>query len=247
MRSQPVVAGDTVFLGSKGAHLLALDRRSGCVRWAFKTDGPVALGADARPHARRRRHAVLRRRVGDRLRGRCHRRAAALAGAREVVPDLDHQRSDHLLRRPPVRADLLVRGGGRRPADARVLPLATAASRRSTRPPASAAWRFDTTPHAAKTYLNRDGVQMWGPSGAVVWNSPTIDAKRGAALLRHRPELLVARHRHQRRDHRARPEDRRAALGRSRRSPTMRGTRPASAAARAARRRTAPTSTSARR
>ena len=26
MRSQPVVAGDTVFLGSKGAHLLALDR-----------------------------------------------------------------------------------------------------------------------------------------------------------------------------------------------------------------------------
>ena len=33
---------------------------------------------------------------------------------------------------------------------------------------------------ASKTYVNRDGVQMWGPSGAVVWNAPTIDAKRGA-------------------------------------------------------------------
>ncbi|HSW32537.1 MAG TPA: PQQ-binding-like beta-propeller repeat protein, partial [Steroidobacteraceae bacterium] len=33
--------------------------------------------------------------------------------------------------------------------------------------------------HAVKTVVNRDGVQMWGPSGAVVWNSPTIDPKRG--------------------------------------------------------------------
>jgi polyvinyl alcohol dehydrogenase (cytochrome) len=41
-------------------------------------------------------------------------------------------------------------------------------------------WRFETTAHAAKTTINRDGVQMWGPSGAVVWNAPTIDAKRGA-------------------------------------------------------------------
>jgi polyvinyl alcohol dehydrogenase (cytochrome) len=51
MRSQPVVAGDTIFLGSKGGHLLALDRRSGCVRWAFPTDGPVhsALTLDRTP------------------------------------------------------------------------------------------------------------------------------------------------------------------------------------------------------
>ncbi len=56
----------------------------------------------------------------------------------------------------------------------------TAASRRSTRRTGAAVWRFDTTPHAARTVINRDGVQMWGPSGAVVWNSPTIDVKRGA-------------------------------------------------------------------
>jgi len=43
----------------------------------------------------------------------------------------------------------------------------------------AALWRFETTPNAAKTTVNRDGVQMWGPSGAVVWNAPTIDAKRG--------------------------------------------------------------------
>ena len=41
MRSQPVVAGDTVFLGSQGTHLLALDRATGCVRWAFNAEAPV--------------------------------------------------------------------------------------------------------------------------------------------------------------------------------------------------------------
>jgi polyvinyl alcohol dehydrogenase (cytochrome) len=43
-----------------------------------------------------------------------------------------------------------------------------------------AVWRHDTTRQAMKTHVNRDGVQMWGPSGAVVWNSPTVDVKRGA-------------------------------------------------------------------
>ena len=80
MRSQPVVAGDTVFLGSKGAHLLALDRHSGCVRWSFKTDAPVhsALTLDTTPDGVE--HAVLRRRNGH---GVCRGRhqAARCAGA----------------------------------------------------------------------------------------------------------------------------------------------------------------------
>ena len=27
--------------------------------------------------------------------------------------------------------------------------------------------------------MTRDGTQLWGPSGAPVWNSPTVDATRG--------------------------------------------------------------------
>jgi hypothetical protein len=51
-------------------------------------------------------------------------RQATLARTAEVVPDLDRERPGHLLRRPAVRAGLLVRGRRGGTADARVLPLA---------------------------------------------------------------------------------------------------------------------------
>ena len=30
---------------------------------------------------------------------------------------------------------------------------------------------------------NKEGVQLWGPSGAAVWSSPTVDLKRGAVYV----------------------------------------------------------------
>lgn len=40
-------------------------------------------------------------------------------------------------------------------------------------------WQIETTEKAKKTKLSSAGIQQWGPSGAPVWNSPAIDAKRG--------------------------------------------------------------------
>ena len=40
-------------------------------------------------------------------------------------------------------------------------------------------WRNHTTPTPEKTYLSAKGVQQWGPSGAPIWSTPTIDEKRG--------------------------------------------------------------------
>ena len=39
------------------------------------------------------------------------------------------------------------------------------------------------TDDAKPTYKNELGVQMWGPSGAPVWTTPAIDAKRGVLYL----------------------------------------------------------------
>jgi len=178
MRSQPVVSGDTLFLGSKGGHLLALDRGSGCVRWSFRTDAPVhsALTLDRTPdgvatlffadelatvHAVDATTGKLRWR--ERLKwfptsivsgpatyfdGRLYVPISSFEVAAAGLPTHECCRSH----------------GGIAALDATT---------------GAALWRFETTPHAAKTTVNRDGVQMWGPSGAVVWNAPTIDAKRG--------------------------------------------------------------------
>jgi len=179
MRSQPVVAGDTAFLGSKGAHLLALDRHSGCVRWSFKADAPVhsTLTLDTTPDGVNTLffadetatvYAV------DATKGTLRWRERVKWFPTSIIsgPITHH---DGRLYVPLSSFEVAAAGlptheccrshGGIQALDALT---------------GKSLWRFDTTPHAAKTVVNRDGVQMWGPSGAVVWNSPTIDAKRGA-------------------------------------------------------------------
>ena len=179
MRSQPVIAGDTVFLGSKGGHLLALDRHSGCVRWAFKTDGPVhsALTLDRTPDGvatiffadeMATVYAVDATRGSLRWRERLKWFPTSIVSGPATY-------FDGLLYVPISSFEVAAAGlpthqccrshGG--------IAALDATSGKQV-------WRFETTPHAAPTYVNRDGVQMWGPSGAVVWNSPTVDAKRGA-------------------------------------------------------------------
>src|ERR1019366_10034479 len=45
-------------------------------------------------------------------------------------------------------------------------------------------WKTFVIPEEPKpTKKNSRGVQLWGPAGAAVWNSPTIDAKRHALYV----------------------------------------------------------------
>jgi len=182
MRSQPVVAGDTVFLGSKGGHLLALDRRSGCVRWAYQTDAPVhsALTLDRTPDGvptlffadeMATVHAVDATTGRSRWRQRLKWFPTAIVSGpatyfdgRLYVPMSSFEVAAAGL---PTHECCRSHGG------IAALDATTGAE----------LWRFETTAHAVKTTINRDGVQMWGPSGAVVWNAPTVDARRGALYV----------------------------------------------------------------
>ena len=44
-------------------------------------------------------------------------------------------------------------------------------------------WTTHMTEDAKPTYKNKLDVQMWGPSGAAVWTTPAIDAKRGVLYI----------------------------------------------------------------
>ena len=179
MRAQAVVAGDTVFLGSKGAHLLALDRHSGCVRWSLKTDAPVhsTLTLDTTPDGVNTLffadematvYAVDATRGTLRWRERVKWFPTSIISGPITYYDgalyVPISSFEVAAAGMPTHECCRAHGG---------IQALDALSGKAT-------WRFDTTPHAARTVVNRDGVQMWGPSGAVVWNGPTIDAKRGA-------------------------------------------------------------------
>ena len=41
VRSQPTVAGDSLFIGSQTGDVMAIDRSTGCVRWTFTTVAEV--------------------------------------------------------------------------------------------------------------------------------------------------------------------------------------------------------------
>ncbi len=41
MRSQPVAAGNALFLGTQNGNLLAIDQRSGCIFWQFRSPGAI--------------------------------------------------------------------------------------------------------------------------------------------------------------------------------------------------------------
>ena len=48
-RAQPVIAGNSVFMGSQDGTIYALDVDSGCVRWAFKADAEVRSAITIEP------------------------------------------------------------------------------------------------------------------------------------------------------------------------------------------------------
>ncbi len=178
MRSLPVVAGDTIYLGGQDGKLLALDRETGCVRWHLAVDGTI-------------RNALTLERTPDGINtlffadepGTVYAVNAVTGALRWKAPVKSHPMSivsgsiayhngrifvpislfEVMVAASPQHECCRAHGG--------VIALDARSGARI--------WHYGTTPEAEKTTLNSAGTQMWGPSGAAVWNRPTVDAKRG--------------------------------------------------------------------
>ena len=180
---QPSVVDGRVYVGADSGYVYALDQRTGCVRWGFQAQAGVRNAVTVGALDARRRAAYF----GD-LKGNVYAVDVA-TGAQVWTTRVE----DHALTKI-VAAPVLYRGR-------LYVPVASSEEGASTssRYPCCTfrgsvvALQADTGAVAWKTYLIADapvptrmspaGTQMFGPSGAGVWNTPTIDPQRNALYV----------------------------------------------------------------
>lgn len=181
-RSQPGIAGGAIYVGSHNGLVYALDRETGCVRWAYESGAEVRTGVvldswtagdvDARPRAYfgdvlGNVHAIdaITGEAVWRIRADEHPNATitgtpSLHEGRLYVPVSSLEVS---LASDPTYECCKGRGS--------VVALDSATGR--------VIWKTYTIGEAPVVQSqNRSQTDMYGPSGAMVWSSPAIDAKR---------------------------------------------------------------------
>jgi polyvinyl alcohol dehydrogenase (cytochrome) len=177
----PTVLNGTLFVGSARGVVQALDAKTGCVHWTFQANGPVR--AAILPVRRGSSYSLVfsdligwvyaldgksgkvlwKKRLDDHEAARLTGSAVALndivfipAASWEETRSVDPQ-YECCTFRGSVTA-LRVRDG-------------------------SEVWKTYLVDAPKKTGVNSVGVPQWGPSGAPVWSSPTVDAKRGLLYI----------------------------------------------------------------
>lgn len=182
-RSQPVVAMNTVFVGSQDGTVYAFDLDSGCARWTSQVSAEVRTAIVVEPWEGKEKAARPRLFFGDLL-GRVYAMDALTGKLIWSVRAGDHPNAT-ITGTPTLYRDTLY------------VPVSSLEVVTATDPAyacctfrgsvvaldirdGSERWRHftvDTLPVAHGR--NPVGTTIMGPSGAPVWNSPTVDAPRG--------------------------------------------------------------------
>lgn len=178
MRSQPVIVGDTMYVGDKAKKLYALDRRTGCVR--AHADFPAGVRSSITLAERDNGEALL-----------------VFADSLATVYAVDPGTLDIVWQTPARIFDKSVITGTISYADDRLfVPISSYEVAVSGSPThvcctshggvialnASSGeklWQWESTVDATLQGINADGQEQFGPSGAVVWTTPAVDQKRG--------------------------------------------------------------------
>jgi polyvinyl alcohol dehydrogenase (cytochrome) len=177
-RSQPAVTEQAIFTGSQDGRVYALDTNSGCVWWSFDADSEVrsapTIGDDGNLYFGDFNANVY---AVDATSGKLVWKQSVKdhpAGAITGSPTLH----DGKLYVPMSSTEVIsamngnygcctFRGG--------VTALDAKDGRKL--------WRMHTTAEPGQTTKNKNGSMNFGPSGAPVWSSPTVDAKRGLLYI----------------------------------------------------------------
>ena len=170
---QPTIVGGRVFTGSNDGTVYALDARSGCIYWMFQAKTLVRSGVVIGPGPRAY--------VGD-LESNFY---ALNADTGKLIwqKKLDSQPFTRITGTPKLQDGRLYVPIASQEENSGSNPQYPCCSFRGNVVALDAAsgkeiWRTFMTPEAKPTKVSATGVQYYGPSGATVWSSPTIDLKR---------------------------------------------------------------------
>jgi polyvinyl alcohol dehydrogenase (cytochrome) len=173
---QPTVVAGRVFVGSAGRKVYSLSAESGCVHWVYDADFPVRTAISVGQNGAawtvyfgdQRANAYAVDALTGKLLWKTHvedHPAAVITGAptladgRLYVPTSS---IEEVLGGNPKYECCTFRG---------TLTAIDAASGKTM-------WKSYTIPEEPKQVRkNKQGVQLWGPSGAGVWSSPTVDLR----------------------------------------------------------------------
>ncbi len=175
--AQPTIVGGRLFVGSAGRWVYSLNSKSGCIYWKIRTDFPVrtaivvaALGKGWAAY------------FGDQH-GHVYA-VDALTGNALWQTSLDSHPDAHVTGAPTLAEGRLYVGVSSLEevsgADAKYpcckFRGSVSALDATT---GKVIWKSYTIAEEPEpTGRNKNGVQLWGPSGAGIWSSPTIDLKK---------------------------------------------------------------------
>ena len=181
-RSQPTFAGGAILVGSHGGKVYALDQGSGCVRWAYQASSEVRTGIVIGALDVGEEKPISAAFFGDLL-GHVY---AVDAGTGDEL--WRHRPDDHpnatITGTPSLHEGVLYTPVSSLEVNLAVDPYYECCTFRGSVAAYAAAtgellWQTHTIDEPAVVQSrNRAETNMRGPSGAVIWNSPAIDAKR---------------------------------------------------------------------
>ncbi len=178
MRSQPVVAGNTIFVvASDAGRMYALDTLTGCAKWQYESPVPLRSSLSYGEISKGRPVIVAGDATGFVL------AVDALSGKLVWRTDVRLHESNRITGTPVIH-----KGRVFAPLSATEINHAVDESYECCKAQGAVIavdlktgrriWTGRTMDEARPTQKSRVGTQMWGPSGAPIWNTPAIDEKR---------------------------------------------------------------------
>jgi polyvinyl alcohol dehydrogenase (cytochrome) len=177
-RSRPTFAYGALYVGSQTGTVYALDAKTGCIRWRFSTSAEVRTPIVIPATAGKTKRAYF----GDIL-GRVYA-VDALTG-RELWRDRADDHPSATITGAPVYFKGTVYVGVSSLEEATVDPTYACCTFRGSVVAFDAVtgkrrWQRYTIDDAPReSGVTRAGTKVFAPSGAAIWNTPTVDAKRG--------------------------------------------------------------------
>jgi polyvinyl alcohol dehydrogenase (cytochrome) len=180
-RSQPALAGGRLFVASENGEVHALDPKTGCTHWTVRARMGVRTALSVAPYknAGASGYAVF---FGD---GRANVYALDANTGRELwVTKIDDHKFAAITGAPTFHNGRLYVGvqglneegqGGRPQYECCTFRGSVNALDANT---GRVLWKRYTIDEPKPRGKNKDGIPQWGPAGAGIWSSPTVDPKR---------------------------------------------------------------------